>query len=114
MLGVLGNARCCRSSGTRISSMAHAMLRGQPYYARSMRVPALRSWTKRPLHRAADLAPAARVGMRHLGFLLAAVALAMTSTPGWGAEPPLVLEAKIPLGAVRGRIDHFAVDFAHQ
>jgi hypothetical protein len=30
------------------------------------------------------------------------------------AEPPLVLEAKIPLGAVSGRIDHFAVDLARQ
>src|SRR6185437_15004390 len=64
--------------------------------------------------RAADLAPAARRGMRYLGFLLATVALAMTTIPGWGAEPPLVLEAKIPLGAVKGRIDHFAVDVAHQ
>ena len=31
------------------------------------------------------------------------------------AEPgPLVLEAKIPLGDVRGRIDHLAVDVAHR
>jgi hypothetical protein len=52
--------------------------------------------------------------MRYLGFLLATVALAMTTILGWGAEPPLVLEAKIPLGAVRGRIDHFAVDVAHR
>ena len=36
------------------------------------------------------------------------------SIPGWSAEPPLVLEAKIPLGAVSGRIDHFAVDLARQ
>jgi DNA-binding beta-propeller fold protein YncE len=28
--------------------------------------------------------------------------------------PPLQLESKIPLGAVRGRIDHFAVDLARQ
>jgi hypothetical protein len=31
-----------------------------------------------------------------------------------GAESPLVLEAKVPLGQVRGRIDHLAVDVAHQ
>jgi YVTN family beta-propeller protein len=30
------------------------------------------------------------------------------------AAEPLVLEAKIPLGEVRGRIDHFAVDHARQ
>jgi YVTN family beta-propeller protein len=42
-----------------------------------------------------------------------AVALAMTSTlhidPTW-AEAPLLLERKITLGEVRGRIDHLAVD----
>jgi hypothetical protein len=31
-----------------------------------------------------------------------------------GAESPLVLEAKVPLGQVRGRIDHLAVDVARQ
>jgi len=30
------------------------------------------------------------------------------------SSPPLQLESKIPLGAVRGRIDHFAVDLARQ
>jgi hypothetical protein len=30
------------------------------------------------------------------------------------AADALVLEAKIPLGEVRGRIDHFAVDHARQ
>jgi hypothetical protein len=42
-----------------------------------------------------------------------AVALAMTSPllidPTW-AEAPLLLERKIQLGEVRGRIDHLAVD----
>jgi YVTN family beta-propeller protein len=37
-----------------------------------------------------------------IGFLLAGSAAA--------ADPPLALEAKIPLGAVSGRIDHFAFD----
>lgn len=33
----------------------------------------------------------------------------------WAATPePLVLEAKIPLGNVKGRIDHLAVDVAHR
>ncbi|MER9224011.1 hypothetical protein NKI48_35410, partial [Mesorhizobium sp. M0644] len=31
---------------------------------------------------------------------------------GQGAEPPLRLEARIPLGDVRGRIDHMAIDTA--
>jgi DNA-binding beta-propeller fold protein YncE len=41
-------------------------------------------------------------------------ALAITSTllvsPGWAEEAPFLLERKIPLGEVRGRIDHLAVD----
>jgi hypothetical protein len=35
-------------------------------------------------------------------------------TFAWGADAALVLEAKIPLGEVRGRIDHLAVDVARQ
>jgi DNA-binding beta-propeller fold protein YncE len=50
--------------------------------------------------------------MKYVGSLLAAIVLAMMSAPGWSAEPPLVLEAKIPLGAVKGRIDHLAIDRA--
>jgi len=42
------------------------------------------------------------------------VALAITSTllvsPGWADETLFLLERKIPLGEVRGRIDHLAVD----
>src|SRR5262249_57285659 len=41
-------------------------------------------------------------------------ALAITSTllvsPGWADETLFLLERKIPLGEVRGRIDHLAVD----
>src|SRR5215510_8025470 len=41
-------------------------------------------------------------------------ALAITSTllvsPGWADETLVLLERKIPLGEVRGRIDHLAVD----
>jgi hypothetical protein len=39
-------------------------------------------------------------------------ALAITSSllvaPGWADETPFLLERKIPLGEVRGRIDHLA------
>ena len=43
--------------------------------------------------------------------MLAALVGLLLATPGWAADPPpLVLEAKIPLGTVSGRIDHFAVD----
>src|SRR6266446_7292078 len=36
-------------------------------------------------------------------------------TVSWAADPaPLVLEAKIPLGNVAGRIDHFAFDADRQ
>src|SRR5579864_2827953 len=45
--------------------------------------------------------------------LVAAGGMAL-STTALGAEAPLVLEAKIPLGDVFGRIDHMAFDAAHQ
>ena len=52
--------------------------------------------------------------MRHAVFLLlVAMGLAMSAASP-AAEPPLVLEAKIPLGAVSGRIDHFAIDLARR
>lgn len=52
--------------------------------------------------------------MRHAVFLsLVAMGIAVSAASP-AAEPPLVLEAKIPLGAVSGRIDHFAIDLAHQ
>jgi DNA-binding beta-propeller fold protein YncE len=35
-------------------------------------------------------------------------------TRAWAADAPLVLEAKVPLGEVRGRIDHLAVDVARR
>jgi hypothetical protein len=49
---------------------------------------------------------------------LLAVTLVLVGLPGFawpiaaGPPPPLVLERKIPLGEVRGRIDHLAVDLA--
>lgn len=43
--------------------------------------------------------------------LAAAISLAPIAA---SADPPLVLEAKIPLGDVAGRIDHMAFDAVHQ
>ena len=51
--------------------------------------------------------------MRHVVFLLLVAMGIAVSVPSPAAEP-LVLEAKISLGAVAGRIDHFAVDLARQ
>jgi hypothetical protein len=48
---------------------------------------------------------------RRAGHSMIAAAMILVS-PVWGA--PLELEAKIPLGDVRGRIDHLAVDLARQ
>jgi YVTN family beta-propeller protein len=67
----------------------------------------------------------ARLGRAHLPLLvhrrkliaLGSALLAMIALLARGAsaaEPPLVLEAKIPLGAVKGRIDHLAIDLARQ
>lgn len=50
--------------------------------------------------------------MRTLMLPLAALLLLWTTS--LRAEAPLVLEAKIPLGDVFGRIDHMAFDAAHQ
>src|SRR3954453_12127724 len=48
-----------------------------------------------------------------LSVLVAALPLGVS--PGRAASPEMLkLEAKIPLGAVRGRIDHLAVDLARQ
>jgi DNA-binding beta-propeller fold protein YncE len=47
--------------------------------------------------------------------MLAALIGMLPSAATWAADPPpLVLEAKIPLGAVAGRIDHFAFDADRQ
>src|SRR5262249_57881140 len=45
---------------------------------------------------------------------LAAVAVLVASEGRAQAQTPLVLEAKIQLGDVRGRIDHMAVDLARR
>jgi hypothetical protein len=48
-----------------------------------------------------------------IGGLVALVAT-IPATAAGGANAPLLLESKIPLGEIRGRIDHLTVDFARQ
>ncbi len=52
--------------------------------------------------------------MKHGALFLIAIAVAAMSSLAQADEAPLVLETKIPLGAVSGRIDHFAIDLAHR
>src|SRR6202051_2779520 len=51
-----------------------------------------------------------RLGAALFALLLAAPASVSAQT----TDPPLVLEAKIPLGEVSGRIDHLAIDLKRQ
>src|SRR5690349_20302782 len=53
-------------------------------------------------------------GMLGRAVLLIAAAMLPTDTAAQTAAPPLVLEAKIPLGDVSGRIDHLAIDTKRQ
>jgi hypothetical protein len=45
---------------------------------------------------------------------LAGIGVALSAAGRAADSMALVLEAKIPLGDVRGRIDHFAVDLGRQ
>jgi hypothetical protein len=53
-----------------------------------------------------------------LGWVIILVASlvwpAATSAQTQTASPPLILEAKIPLGPVSGRIDHLGIDVKRQ
>jgi hypothetical protein len=49
-----------------------------------------------------------------IAIAVAAISTIAPMTIAGADEPPLVLEAKIPLGAVSGRIDHFAIDVPHR
>jgi DNA-binding beta-propeller fold protein YncE len=51
--------------------------------------------------------------MKRMTMLAALVGMLLPAA-SWAADPPLVLEAKIPLGAVTGRIDHVAFDSDRQ
>jgi len=46
--------------------------------------------------------------------LLAASLIWSAATSAQMASPPLILEAKIPLGQVSGRIDHLGIDVKRQ
>src|SRR5438105_13419705 len=51
----------------------------------------------------------------HPGFLALTFVSILSSTLAYASQAePLVLESKIPLGDVKGRIDHLAVDAARQ
>jgi YVTN family beta-propeller protein len=50
----------------------------------------------------------------HFGVTACALAAMLLGAMPGRAEAPLVLEAKIPLGAVSGRIDHMAIDLARR
>jgi DNA-binding beta-propeller fold protein YncE len=52
--------------------------------------------------------------VRTLIAIAAFVGAAILAAPSWASDAPLVLQVKIPLGQVRGRIDHLAVDVARQ
>ncbi len=52
--------------------------------------------------------------MLRRGLLLTVLVVVPTVADGQTAAPPLVLEAKIPLGDVSGRIDHLAIDLKRQ
>ena len=47
-------------------------------------------------------------------ILVAASLVWPTATTAQTASPPLILEAKIPLGQVSGRIDHLGIDLRRQ
>jgi hypothetical protein len=47
-------------------------------------------------------------------ILLAASLIWPAATSAQTASPPLILEAKIPLGQVSGRIDHLGIDVKRQ
>ncbi len=53
-------------------------------------------------------------GMMKIAPLFLALALTAPSTIAAAEQAPLILEAKIPLGEVSGRIDHLAIDLRRQ
>jgi DNA-binding beta-propeller fold protein YncE len=48
------------------------------------------------------------------GLPVAVAVMLSLAVPAGAADVPLVLEAKIPLGEVKGRIDHLAIDVSRQ
>ena len=66
--------------------------------------------------------PVSRIEVRNVsivttaayGLLAVSIAFAVVVSARAVERPPLTIEAKIPLGDVRGRIDHLAIDHARQ
>jgi hypothetical protein len=66
--------------------------------------------------------PVSRIEVRNVsivttaayGLLAVSIAFAVAVSARAVERPPLTIEAKIPLGDVRGRIDHLAIDHARQ
>lgn len=52
--------------------------------------------------------------MSRFGSILFALCIAFAETVSAAEQAPLKLDSEIPLGAVRGRIDHFAIDIQRQ
>ena len=65
--------------------------------------------------RAARSGRSGSVVVRHLASILLMMLPMVVTNAGLAADSaPLLLESKIPLGTVRGRIDHLAVDLSRQ
>ncbi len=53
-----------------------------------------------------------KVVVQRIAIVLGLLAMLLRGSPEAAESSPLILEAKIPLGNVKGRIDHLAVDIA--
>jgi hypothetical protein len=70
------------------------------------------AWRKSALKQVSQhpwITPEETIPMKSIALVLA-IASVFVVTPGSADETPFLLEKKIPLGEVRGRIDHLAVD----
>jgi DNA-binding beta-propeller fold protein YncE len=51
---------------------------------------------------------------QYVASVLAGSAAILLAATSWPAEPALILEGKVPIGKVSGRIDHLAIDLGRQ
>jgi DNA-binding beta-propeller fold protein YncE len=61
-----------------------------------------------------SMSPRAKNGMLAHAILLIAIVVFPAASGAQTAAPPIVLEAKTPLGAMSGRIDHLGIDLKRQ
>src|SRR6266446_3299056 len=54
--------------------------------------------------------PMQYMSLKYMSLLALVLGIGVASAGGAAETSPLMLESKIPLGEVKGRIDHFAVD----